>query len=94
MNWKLFFFRFFRNLVVGLVLGIVILGGLGYLLAGTEGLINMVYWGMALGLMGGFSSGLGMIFQAKFWSEDGNYKIFPEWNLFVKRSNDDQERDH
>ena len=87
MNWKTFFLKFFRNIVVGVILGVVVLGLFGYLLGGMEGLVNMVYWGVALGLIGGFSSGLGMIFEAKYWGE-GNYRMFPEWHLFVKKDDD------
>jgi len=89
MNWKIFFIKFLRNMVLGMIMGVVLLGGFGYLLAGKEGLVNMAYWGVALGLIGGFSSGLGIIFEAKFW-EQGNYQIFPEWNWFIKKSKDEK----
>lgn len=92
MNWKTFFLKFLRNLVIGVLLGVVLLGIFGYLLGGREGLVNMVYWGVALGLIGGFSAGLGMIFEAKFWGGDGNYKLFPEWNLFVKKADDEDKK--
>ena len=90
MNWKIFFIKFLRNLVLGVIMGVVLLGGFGYLLAGKEGLVNMAYWGVALGLLGGFSSGLGIIFEAKFW-EAGNYQILPEWNWFIKKPKDDEQ---
>jgi hypothetical protein len=94
MNWKLFFIRFFRNLVIALVLGVVVMGGFGYLLAGRQGMINMVPWGIALGLIGSFSSGLGLLFAAKFWGE-GNYPVLPEWNWFVKPAvTRDKDSDH
>jgi hypothetical protein len=89
MNWKNFFLKFFRNLVISVILCVIVLGGLGFLLGGTVGLVNMVYWGLALGLLGGFSWGLGMIFEAKFWGGDGNYKMFPEWSWFIKKSDDE-----
>jgi len=82
MDWKIFFIKFIRNIVIGLILG-----GFEYLLAGREGLGNMTYWGIALGLIGGFSSGIGLIFEAHYWGE-GNYKVFPEWNWFIKKSED------
>ena len=94
MNWKTFFIKFFRNVVISVVLSVVILGLLGYLLGGTVGLVNMAYWGLALGLLGGFSIGIGMIFQAKFWGGEGNYKIFPEWNWFIKKSDDEDKPDY
>ena len=94
MNWKIFFIKFLRNLVLGVVMGVVLLGGFGYLLAGKEGLVNMAYWGVALGLLGGFSSGLGIIFEAKFWGA-GNYQILPEWNWFIKKPKvDEQNKDY
>ena len=89
MNWTIFFIKFFRNLVLGVILGVVLLGAFGYLLAGKEGMVNMASWGVALGLMGGFSSGLGILFEAKFWG-DGNYKILPEWDWFIKKSKDEK----
>jgi len=94
MNWKTFFLLFFRNLLISVVLCVGILGLLGYLLGGAVGLVNMAYWGLALGLLGGFSWGIGMIFQAKFWGTGENYKMYPEWNWFIKNSDDDQKRDY
>lgn len=94
MDWKVFLLKFLRNLVISVLLCVAVLGLLGYLLGGQEGLVNMVYWGLALGLLGGFSWGLGMIFEAKFWGGEGNYKIFPEWSWFIKKSDDDKKNDY
>lgn len=94
MDGKTFFLKFFRNLVVSIVLSVGILGLLGYLLGGTVGLVNMMYWGLALGLLGGFSWGIGMIFEAKFWGGEGNYELFPLWNWFIKKSDDDDKPDY
>jgi len=93
MDWKTFFLKFFRNLVISIVLSVGILGLFGYLLGGKVGLVNMMYWGLGLGLLGGFSIGIGFIFQAKFWGEGDNYKLFPEWNWFIKKSDDNKNRD-
>jgi hypothetical protein len=30
-----------------------------------------------------------MIFEAKFWGGEGNYKFLPEWSWFIKKSDDD-----
>ena len=90
MNWKIFFLKFLRNLVLGVIMGVVLLGIFGYVLGGKEGLINMVFWGVALGLIGGFSSGLGMIFEAGFWGKGQNIGMFPEWNWFVKEPKDEK----
>ena len=94
MNWKTFFLKFFRNVVLGLIFSVGVLGLFGYLLGGKDGLVNMVYWGIALGLIGGFFSGIGVMFEAEFWNKDSHYKIFPEWGWFIKKSNDDQKRDY
>ena len=92
MNWKTFFLKFFRNLVISLVLCVSVLGLLGYLLGGIVGLVNMAYWGLTLGLLGGFSWGIGMIFEARFWGGEGNYKFLPEWSWFVKKSEDEDKK--
>lgn len=92
MNWKILIFKFLRNVVVGLILGVVILSAFGYLLAGTDGMVNLAYWGFVLGLIGGFYSGLGMIFAAEFWGGNGNYKMFPEWNWFIRESDDKDQK--
>lgn len=88
MNWKTFLIKFLRNVLVSVILCVGILGLMGYLLGGQAGLVNMVYWGLILGLLGGFSWGIGMIFEAKFWGGEGNYKLFPDWNWFIKKSDD------
>ena len=91
MNWKIFFIKFFRNVIFGVVFSVVALGLFGFILGGKEGLINMIYWGIALGLMGGFSAGIGVIFQADFYGKDENYQLLPEWNWFAKQSDDDNQ---
>ncbi len=94
MNWKTYFLRFLRNVVLGIVFSVVVLGVFGYLLGGKDGLVNMAYWGIALGVIGGFFSGIGVLFEADFWGK-GNYKIFPDWNWFIKKSDDQgRESDH
>ena len=89
MNWKTFLLKFLRNVILGVIFSVVVLGGLGYLLGGKDGLVNMVYWGIALGVIGGFFSGIGVMFEAEFWNKDSHYKIFPEWNWFIKKSDND-----
>ena len=89
MNWKIFFLKFLRNVVLGLVFGVLSLSIFGYLLAGKEGAVNMAYWGIALGLLGGFASGIGVLFEAGYWGKGENIQNLPEWNWFVKK---DEER--
>jgi hypothetical protein len=83
MNWKFFFYLFFRNVVLGIVLGAAALGLFGYLVGGQEGFINGAYWGAILGLIGGVFSGITLLYR--FWEQPGNYHLFPEYNWFVKK---------
>jgi membrane associated rhomboid family serine protease len=83
MNWKIFFYVFIRNIVLGIVLGAVALGLFGLIIAGQEGFIGGVYWGAIVGLIGGVLSGLMMSYR--FWERPGNYQMFPEYNWFVKK---------
>lgn len=77
--------KFLRNVIVGLVIGVVALSIFGYLLAGKEGAVNMAYWGIALGLLGSFASGIGVLFEAGYWGRGENIQNLPEWNWFVKK---------
>lgn len=90
MNWKIFFLGFFRNIVLGVVLGAMILGLFGYLLAGQAGFVNGAYWGAILGLIGGVMSGITSLFS--FWGQPGNYVMFPEYNWFIKK--EDEKKDY
>ena len=85
MEWKIFFLKFFQNVVLGIVLGTLALGLFGYLLAGKEGAINGAYWGAVLGLIGGFFSGFTIL--ARFWGNADNYEKFMEYNWFIKKEN-------
>lgn len=68
MDWKLFVIRFVRNLIVFTALSTLVMGGFGYLLAGKEGFLNLVAWGVALGLLGSVSSGLALLLNAHIWA--------------------------
>jgi len=92
MNLKTLLLKFLRNFVIGIVVGVSILSLLGYILGGWEGLINMVYFGVVLGVLGGFTAGIGVIVQANFWGKKGNYKFLPEWNWFINKSEDEDKK--
>jgi hypothetical protein len=68
MRGNIAILKFLRFVVIGTVLTTVLLGGIGYLLSGREGLINMGLWGIALGLLGSFSGGLAMLVETHFWT--------------------------
>jgi len=69
MSWKTFLLKFLRNVIVGTILSGLFLGVFGYLLAGREGFINMMVWGLALGSIGSFSSGLALLLYAFYWGD-------------------------
>ncbi len=83
MNWKIFFLKFFRNILLGVFLSALALGVFGYLVGGPVGLANGAYWGAVLGLIAGFFSGFTLLFD--FWGGPGNYQFFPEYHWFVKK---------
>lgn len=69
MDWKKFFVMYLRNVLLAMLLGGVLLGGCGYLLAGKEGASNLAVWGLLLGLMGGVSGGMFMLINGQYWSD-------------------------
>jgi len=92
MNWKTLLLKFLRNFVIGIVVSVSILSLIGYILGGWEGFINMVYFGVVLGVLGGLFAGIGVIVQANFWGKKGNYKFLPEWNWFINNSVDEYKK--
>ena len=75
-NWKIIR-AFLKSIIVGVFLSTVILGGIGFLLAGAPGLANMAVWGAVLGLAGGVMSGLAAM-SAKYSQEIGGN--FSHWH--------------
>ena len=61
-------FKFLLVLASGPILGGLALGLFGYFLAGKEGFVNMAYWGLALGFLGGISQGFAMLIGTHFWT--------------------------
>ena len=55
------------TVVLGTLLSGLVLGLLGYLLAGPVGFSNLVRWGLGLGLFGSISVGLGFLIDAHYW---------------------------
>jgi len=49
MDWKKFFALFFRNTLLAVGATSLLLGLLGLILAGKEGLLGGLYWGLILG---------------------------------------------
>ena len=71
MKWSMFFKVLLRNTVLAVFVSAILLGTLGYMFAGNEGLKNGLGWGVILGFAGGLMSAVGMIYPL-FW---GGYAI-------------------
>ena len=61
--------KFLLVLIGGTVFSGLILGLFGFLLAGKEGFLNMLNWGLALGFMGSLSTGFAMLVGAHYWTQ-------------------------
>lgn len=68
MTGRISIFKFLLTVVGGTLFGGLALGIFGFLLAGKEGFVNMVSWGLALGFLGSISMGFAMIVGAHFWT--------------------------
>jgi hypothetical protein len=85
MNWKGFFKAILRIATISIALGVVILGLIGFLLAGRQGLINGMIWGLVLGLVSvPFSL---MTFGPKYWG--GYAKRYGEWYVNKETTNEE-----
>jgi len=60
--------KFLLTIVGGTLFGGIALGLFGFLLAGKEGFLNMVSWGLAIGFIGSTSTGFAMLISAHFWT--------------------------
>jgi hypothetical protein len=91
MNKKPTSLKFLRNLVICIIGSVATMSLIGYLLGGREGLINMAIIGLLFGLVGSLSL-VGAFVQAKFWGKKSNYKFLPDWNWFVKKSDNEDNK--
>jgi hypothetical protein len=67
MDWKSFFKVFLRNVLITTVLLTLLLGLIGFLVAGQQGLKNGATWGFVLGLVSApFMAG---IIGPKYWGD-------------------------
>ena len=60
--------KFLLTIVGGTLFGGLVLGLFGFLLAGKEGFLNMVRFGLAVGFIGSTSTGFAMLISAHFWT--------------------------
>jgi hypothetical protein len=68
MTGRISILKFLLVLIGGTALGGLVLGVFGFLLAGKEGFVNMLYWGLALGFLGGISEGFAMLIGVHYWT--------------------------
>jgi hypothetical protein len=67
MSGRISILKFLLTVVGGTLLGGLALGLFGFLLAGKEGFVNMVSWGLAIGFLGSLSTGFAMLVNTHFW---------------------------
>ena len=67
MNWRLFFKVFLRNVIGTIALTVIILGSIGFLVAGQEGLLNGAIWGLTIGLMS--FPFMAFVVYSKYWGD-------------------------
>lgn len=68
MTGRISVLKFLIILVGGTALGGLVLGIFGFLLAGKEGFVNMGYWGLVIGFLGGISNGFAMLIGVHYWT--------------------------
>jgi hypothetical protein len=68
MTGRISILKFLLTIVGGTLFGGLALGIFGFLLAGKEGFVNMVSWGLAIGFLGSISTGLAMLISAHYWT--------------------------
>lgn len=68
-NWKIIW-RLVKSTLLGTFIGLVVLGIIGFLLAGPVGMENLAVWGAVFGLVGGALSSATIMF-AKYSEEIG-----------------------
>ena len=89
MDWKKFLLLFLRNMIIGTALGGLVLGGIGFLLAGREGFVNMATWGLLLGFLGSISTGFAMLVSANYWTGYAR-RYGKSWFKKISEEDDDQ----
>ena len=59
--------KFVLTIVLGVIFGGLFFGGIGFLLSGKVGFINLLPWGLSFGLFGSISVGFGWLIEAHYW---------------------------
>ncbi|MBN1665591.1 MAG: hypothetical protein JW862_00820 [Anaerolineales bacterium] len=67
MNWREYFIKFFRNAILTTLAIVVVLGLIGLLIAGQEGMLNGASWGLVLSLISW--PFMGFFMYGKYWSD-------------------------
>ena len=96
MTGKNSIFRFIRTIVLatlgtGLFFGIV-----GFLLSGQDGFANMATLGFVIGLFGSLVLAFALFLDKKYWGSNWDstrINGLGEWDWFIRKSNDSDEKD-
>lgn len=90
MNGILFLKRYVINILVAVVACTVLFGGIGLLLAGIPGMLNLGNLGLLLGLIGGVTFGALFCLKSKDWG--GLTGGYAAW--WLKRETEGYENQH
>lgn len=89
MSVRMSVFKFFRNIVIGILIIGMLFGVVGFLLLGIVGFFNMVPLGLIIGFFGSLVLGYAMWVKAHSYGgplEGNTVKLLGEWWWFVKES--------
>ena len=67
MNWRRFFLHLLRNFAIATGGAVLLLGTIGYLVAGREGMLNGATWGLMAGMIS--LPPMAILILTKYWSD-------------------------
>lgn len=67
MNWRRFFLHLLRNFALATGGAVLLLGAIGYLAAGREGMLNGAAWGLLAGMIS--LPPMAILILTKYWSD-------------------------
>lgn len=89
MKWLLFFKRLAINMVLVIGGAVLILGLIGYLLAGKEGMLNGATWGLLAGMIS--LPPMAFMIWAKYWGDyAGRYGA---WYVYKETNGEEESRE-
>ena len=89
MGWGKAILIFLRNTAISIVLAGLVMGGIGFAIAGREGFLNGLTWGLALGSLSIIPMFFALV-NARFWG--GYSERAGSWWYRKQFENEDEER--